>query len=201
MPTPLLTIASAGINLGDRWLLRNADLTLHAGDRLALVGRNGAGKSSLMKLMAGRTDMDEGSLWMAPGSSVAYLPQAPQLPTGMTLRSVVVAGHDADWLGRPVPVHKAEEFLQRLGLDPNRMSDGLSGGEARRVSLARAIPADKRQPVTGMQCQVGVAEQPAVAKIDTGRSNGQERRRHPIPRLRSARRRIRASASSNHRRR
>ncbi|MEC7371624.1 MAG: ABC-F family ATP-binding cassette domain-containing protein, partial [Pseudomonadota bacterium] len=139
MPTPLLTIASAGINLGDRWLLRNADLTLHAGDRLALVGRNGAGKSSLMKLMAGRTDMDEGSLWMAPGSSVAYLPQAPQLPAGMTLRSVVVAGHDADWLGRPVPVHKAEEFLQRLGLDPDRMSDGLSGGEARRVSLARAL--------------------------------------------------------------
>ena len=139
MPTPLLTIASAGINLGDRWLLRGADLTLHAGDRLALVGRNGAGKSSLMKLMAGRTDMDEGSLWMAPGSSVAYLPQAPQLPTGMTLRSVVVAGHDADWLGRPVPVHKAEEFLQRLGLDPDRMSDGLSGGEARRVSLARAL--------------------------------------------------------------
>ncbi|MGC6519911.1 MAG: ABC-F family ATP-binding cassette domain-containing protein [Candidatus Puniceispirillaceae bacterium] len=139
MPTPLLTIADAGINLGDRWLLRHADVTLHAGDRLALVGRNGAGKSSLMKLMAGRTDMDEGSLWMAPGSSVAYLPQAPQLPTGMTLRSVVVAGHDADWLGRPVPVHKAEEFLQRLGLDPDRMSDGLSGGESRRVSLARAL--------------------------------------------------------------
>jgi ATP-binding cassette subfamily F protein uup len=139
MPTPLLTIADAGINLGDRWLLRHADVTLHAGDRLALVGRNGAGKSSLMKLMAGRTDMDEGSLWMAPGSSVAYLPQAPQLPTGMTLRSVVVAGHDADWLGRPVPIHKAEEFLMRLGLDPDRMSDGLSGGEARRVSLARAL--------------------------------------------------------------
>ena len=139
MPTPLLTIADAGINLGDRWLLRHADVTLHAGDRLALVGRNGAGKSSLMKLMAGRTDMDEGSLWMAPGSSVAYLPQAPQLPTGMTLRSVVVAGHDADWLGRPVPVHKAEEFLMRLGLDPDRMSDGLSGGESRRVSLARAL--------------------------------------------------------------
>ena len=145
MPTPLLTIASAGINLGDRWLLRNADLTLHAGDRLALVGRNGAGKSSLMKLMAGRTDMDEGSLWMAPGSSVAYLPQAPQLPTGMTLRSVVVAGHDADWLGRPVPVHKAEEFLQRLGLDPNRMSDGLSGGEARRRIRASASSNHRRR--------------------------------------------------------
>ncbi|MGB2001497.1 MAG: ABC-F family ATP-binding cassette domain-containing protein [Candidatus Puniceispirillaceae bacterium] len=139
MPTPLLTIAGAGINLGDRWLLRGGDLTLHAGDRLALVGRNGAGKSSLMKLMAGRADMDEGSLWMAPGSSVAYLPQAPVIPPGMTLRSVVTAGHDADWLGRPIPVHKAEEFLMRLGLDPDRLSDGLSGGESRRVSLARAL--------------------------------------------------------------
>ena len=139
MPTPLLTIAGAGINLGDRWLLRGGDLTLHAGDRLALVGRNGAGKSSLMKLMAGRADMDEGSLWMAPSSSVAYLPQAPEIPPGMTLRSVVTAGHDADWLGRPVPIHKAEEFLMRLGLDPDRLSDGLSGGESRRVSLARAL--------------------------------------------------------------
>ena len=139
MPTPLLTIAGAGINLGDRWLLRGGELTLHAGDRLALVGRNGAGKSSLMKLMAGRADMDEGSVWMAPGSSVAYLPQAPEIPPGMTLRSVVTAGHDADWLGRPVPIHKAEEFLMRLGLDPDRLSDGLSGGESRRVSLARAL--------------------------------------------------------------
>ena len=116
MPTPLLTIAEAGVNLGDRWLFRNADLTLHAGDRLALVGRNGAGKSSLMKLLAGQTDMDEGSLWMAPGSSVAYLPQAPTIPSGMTLRSVVTMGHDADEAGRPIPTHKADEFLMRLGL-------------------------------------------------------------------------------------
>ena len=50
MAPPLLTISDVGINLGDRWLLRSAHLALHAGDRLALVGRNGAGKSSLMKL-------------------------------------------------------------------------------------------------------------------------------------------------------
>jgi ATP-binding cassette subfamily F protein uup len=139
MPTPLLTLADCGINLADRWLIRGADVTLHAGDRLALVGRNGAGKSSLMKLMSGTADMDEGSLWIAPGASITYLQQAPKLPPGMTLRSIVTEGHETDALGQPVPLHKADSFLMRMGLDPHRMSDGLSGGEARRVSLARAL--------------------------------------------------------------
>ena len=139
MPTPLLTVAGCGINLGDRWLLRGADLALHAGDRLALVGRNGAGKSSLMKVLAGKAEMDEGSLWMAPGTNIAYLPQAPEIHPGMTLRAVVTQGYDEDAAGRPAPVHQAEAILMRMGLDPDRMSDGLSGGEARRVSLARAL--------------------------------------------------------------
>ncbi|NBP48707.1 MAG: ATP-binding cassette domain-containing protein, partial [Alphaproteobacteria bacterium] len=68
MAPPLLTIADAGVNLGDRWLLRGADLSLHAGDRLALVGPNGAGKSTLMKLLSGHGEMDEGTLWVAPGA-------------------------------------------------------------------------------------------------------------------------------------
>ncbi|MGB1962142.1 MAG: ATP-binding cassette domain-containing protein, partial [Candidatus Puniceispirillaceae bacterium] len=139
MPTPLLTIADCGINLGDRWLLRGADLALHAGDRLALVGRNGAGKSSLMKLLSGHGEMDEGSLWIAPGTQIAYLPQAPEIHPGMTLRAIVTAGYDADAAGRPVPTHQAEAILMKMGLDPDRLSDGLSGGEARRVSLARAL--------------------------------------------------------------
>ena len=137
MPPPLLTIADAGINLGDQWLLRGADLALHIGDRLALVGRNGAGKSSLMKLLAGQGEMDEGTLWAAPGSTIAYLPQAPSIPTGMTLRAVVTAGVDNAHLDKIA--HRADAVLMRMGLDPMRMSDGLSGGESRRVSLARAL--------------------------------------------------------------
>ena len=92
MAPPLLTIADAGVNLGDRWLLRGADLSLHAGDRLALVGPNGAGKSTLMKLLASQGEMDEGTLWMSPGAKIAYLPQAPQIPPGMSLRALVTAG-------------------------------------------------------------------------------------------------------------
>ena len=137
MAPPLLTISDAGINLGDRWLLRSADLALHAGDRLALVGRNGAGKSSLMKLLAGQSDMDEGTLWTAPGANIAYLPQAPSIPTGMTLCAVVTAGVDDAHLDKIA--HKADAILMRMGLDPKRMSNGLSGGESRRVSLARAL--------------------------------------------------------------
>ncbi|MBL6596479.1 MAG: ABC-F family ATP-binding cassette domain-containing protein [Candidatus Puniceispirillum sp.] len=134
MTPPLLTIADAGVNLGDRWLLRGADLSLHAGDRLALVGPNGAGKSTLMKLLSGHGEMDEGTLWMAPGAEIAYLPQAPQIPSGMSLRSIVIAGMEDATHG-----HKADAMLMRMGLDPMRISDGLSGGEARRVSLARAL--------------------------------------------------------------
>ena len=134
MAPPLLTIADAGVNLGDRWLLRGADLSLHVGDRLALVGPNGAGKSTLMKLLAGQGEMDEGTLWMSPGAEIAYLPQAPQIPPGMSLRALVTAGMDDAKIG-----HKADAMLMRMGLDPLRMSDGLSGGETRRVSLARAL--------------------------------------------------------------
>ena len=137
MSPPLLTIADAGINLGDRWLLRRANLALHAGDRLALVGRNGAGKSSLMKLLAGQSEMDEGTLWAAPGAKIAYLPQAPSIPHGMTLRAVVTAGVDEAQLDKIA--HKADAILMRMGLNPMRMSNELSGGESRRVSLARAI--------------------------------------------------------------
>ena len=128
MAPPLLTIAEAGINLGDTWLLRGADLALHHGDRMALVGQNGAGKSSLMKLLAGQGEMDEGSLWTAPGAEIAYLPQAPQIPPGLSLRDIVLAGTDSRASG-----HQADAILMQLGLDPHRVSDGLSGGEAREL--------------------------------------------------------------------
>ena len=132
--SPLLTIANVGINLGDRWLLRGADLSLHTGDRLALVGRNGAGKSTLMKLLSGHGDMDEGSIWTAPGAKITYLPQAPRIAPGQTLCDLVTAGMDEASIR-----YKADAMLMQMGLDPMRVSDGLSGGEARRVSLARAL--------------------------------------------------------------
>ncbi|XDZ66288.1 ABC-F family ATP-binding cassette domain-containing protein [Alphaproteobacteria bacterium LSUCC0684] len=138
MADNLLSVADLGVNLGDRWLLRHADVTVSAGDRLCLVGRNGAGKSTLMKMMAGLSEADEGSLWVAPGVTVSYLPQAPILPRGMSLASIVQhgTGSDGDYVAE---THRAEAMITRMGLDPGWLSDGLSGGEARRVALARAL--------------------------------------------------------------
>ncbi len=134
MATPLLSLSDMGVNLGDRWLLRHVDLSIHAGDRLALVGRNGAGKSTLMKLISGDAEPDEGSLWVSPGTNVAYLPQSPKIKGSQTLASYVVQGLDD-----PSQIHRAEAMLMKMGMDPARMTDGLSGGESRRASLARAL--------------------------------------------------------------
>ena len=147
---PLLSISDIGVNLGDRWLLRHVDLSLSAGDRLALVGRNGAGKSSLMKLIAGSQEPDEGSRWVAPGVQVAYLPQTPTFSGSMSLASYVIQGlknerenGPENGLGRDENIsdsmHQADAMLMRMNMDPARMTDGLSGGERRRVSLARAL--------------------------------------------------------------
>ena len=147
---PLLSISDIGVNLGDRWLLRHVDLSLSAGDRLALVGRNGAGKSSLMKLIAGSQEPDEGSRWVAPGVQVAYLPQTPTFSGSMSLASYVFQGlknerenGPENGLGRDENIsdsmHRADAMLMRMNMDPARMTDGLSGGERRRVSLARAL--------------------------------------------------------------
>ena len=142
---PLLSISDNGINLGDRWLLRHVDLSLSAGDRLALVGRNGAGKSSLMKLIAGSQEPDEGSRWVASGIQVAYLPQTPTFAGSMSLASYVIQGLE-NRLGKDDDIssrmHQADAMLMRMNMDPARMTDGLSGGERRRVSLARALITD-----------------------------------------------------------
>jgi ATP-binding cassette subfamily F protein uup len=120
---PLLSISDNGVNLGDRWLLRHVDLSLSAGDRLALVGRNGAGKSSLMKLIAGSQEPDEGSRWVAPGIQVAYLPQTPTFAGSMSLASYVIQGLE-NRLGKDDDIssrmHQADAMLMRMNMDPAR---------------------------------------------------------------------------------
>ena len=146
MAPPLLSVSNLALNIGDRWLLRHVDLAVSPGDRLAFVGRNGAGKSSLMKLIAGFTEPDEGSRWCAPHCSVAYLPQNPSFKASMSLSSHVLNGLDdgphMSVEDRRKLAYKADSIIEQLGLNPAQMTDNLSGGERRRVSLARALVSD-----------------------------------------------------------
>ena len=75
MAPPLLTLKDIALTFGSTPLLERADLTVHARDRLCLVGRNGSGKSTLLKIAAGLVEPDGGERFVKPGTSWRYLPQ------------------------------------------------------------------------------------------------------------------------------
>ncbi|MQY52080.1 ATP-binding cassette domain-containing protein [Rhodocyclus gracilis] len=89
---PLLTLSAGDLAFGSAPLLDNADFQLDPGERVALIGRNGCGKSSLLRVLAGSSSLDDGEVWRAPGLTVAYVAQEPPLDPEMSVLEVIVAG-------------------------------------------------------------------------------------------------------------
>ncbi|MBS9405146.1 ATP-binding cassette domain-containing protein [Halomonas sp. TRM85114] len=156
---------------GNHKLLDGADLVLEKGERLALVGRNGTGKSTLLKLVDGEIQADSGSIWRAPGLKIGVLAQDLPAASGKTIFDMVAEGlpeagellseyhhliHDDDPdMRRMEQLHTRLEaidgwsfhqsidvVLTRLGLPPDAAMADLSGGWRRRVALARALVAE-----------------------------------------------------------
>lgn len=130
MAPPVLALRDVRLADGPRWLFDGVDLGLEARGRACLVGRNGAGKSTLLRILAGQTAPDDGDRVLSPGLRVTLVAQEPVLE-GKSLLDFAAAGGAAR--------HDAESLLESFGLDPGRVPVGLSGGEARRASLARAF--------------------------------------------------------------
>ncbi len=140
-PYPLGVILFDAISISmsrpDRPLFSDISLTMSTGDRMGLVGINGTGKSTLLRVLAGRQDPEGGELRPGRDVRVSMLDQDAPLPSGKVLDAVVASatGRAETW--------EAEAALTRLGLGDffDRDTAELSGGEAKRVGLARALVA------------------------------------------------------------
>jgi ATP-binding cassette subfamily F protein uup len=161
----VLTLSNACLAYGHVALLDHTAFALETGERVGLIGRNGTGKSSLLKIMAGLEKPDDGVLQVQSGTEVAYVPQEPTFTTDATVFSTVseglaevksarerfeahAEGEDLDALMTLIESRngwnweqRVDETLQRLHLDPDLSIEGLSGGTKKRVALARALVA------------------------------------------------------------
>ncbi|MER2533719.1 MAG: ABC-F family ATP-binding cassette domain-containing protein [Rhizobiaceae bacterium] len=134
MAPPLLILDGIKLSFGGQPLLDGAALSVSAGERIALVGRNGSGKSTLLRIAAGLVEPQDGEVFRHPSATVRYLPQVPDMDGFASVRAYVEAG-----LGPADDPHRATYLMESLGLTGEERPDDLSGGEARRAALARAM--------------------------------------------------------------
>ena len=129
----VLTVQQAAKGYGDRILFRDITLGLNAGDKVGIIGINGTGKSTLLKIIAGIEEPDAGSVVMNRNTTIAYLPQNPEFEKGITLLQYVM---DQSYEKEG----EAKSILMRLGLSDYEMrTDVLSGGQKKRAALAKIL--------------------------------------------------------------
>jgi ATP-binding cassette subfamily F protein uup len=140
----LVSLREVTLGYGGPPLIENVTLQIERGERIALLGRNGVGKSTLLKLLNGEVGPDGGDAVRAPGLRTARLLQ--EVPAGShgTVHDVVTAGaaevssERAAWEVE----QQVDQVISRLGLDPTREFESLSSGMKRRVLLARTLASE-----------------------------------------------------------
>ncbi|MGH8287559.1 MAG: ATP-binding cassette domain-containing protein [Steroidobacteraceae bacterium] len=141
----LIALRDAHLALGDRPLLDGARLTLQPGERLGLIGRNGTGKSTLLRIMAGHGSLDEGERQVREGLHIVLVEQEPELPAARTLRESLLQRAKASantFTGERWSFeNRLAEFLHRFDLDSEIAPAASSGGERKRAALALALAA------------------------------------------------------------
>ena len=139
----LLSAEHISINFGSRQLLEDVNFYLNEGDKVGIIGINGTGKSTLLKVLAGITEPDGGTISRNPNVQVSFLPQNPVMDDGATVLEQVFLHFSPEF--RALNEYEAKSMLNRLGLpDFDQKVGTLSGGQRKRVALAAALlhPAD-----------------------------------------------------------
>ena len=139
----LLSAEHISINFGSRQLLEDVNFYLNEGDKTGIIGINGTGKSTFLKVLAGVTEPDAGRISRNPNVQVSYLPQNPVMDDNATVLEQVFLHFPAEF--RALNEYEAKTMLNKLGLPDFEQKVGtLSGGQRKRVALAAALihPAD-----------------------------------------------------------
>ena len=139
----LISAEHLNINFGSRQLLQDVDFYLKEGDKTGVIGINGTGKSTFLRVIAGQLPPDSGTIARKPNLQVSMLQQNPQMRDDATVLEQVLSSMPPQY--REVSEYEAKAMLMRLGLsDTERRIGTLSGGERRRAALCAALihPAD-----------------------------------------------------------
>lgn len=151
---PLLRLSNVSIAFGTHALLKNADFQLDAGERVGLLGRNGEGKSTLMKIIAGDIYADGGDIWRQPELRLAWLEQSPNLPDDATIYDAVASGLGelGEWITRYHHLsltmdYEDEKALNELGDLQHKLEaqNGWHFQQRVEATLSKLdLPADKK---------------------------------------------------------
>ena len=139
----LLSAEHLSINFGSRQLLDDVNFYLNEGDKVGVIGINGTGKSTFLKVLSGVTEPDGGTISRNPNVQVSLLPQNPAMEESATVLEQVFLHFPAEF--RELNEYEAKAMLNRLGITDFAQKVGtLSGGQRKRVALAAALihPAD-----------------------------------------------------------
>jgi len=139
----LLSAEHISINFGSRQLLDDVNFYLNEGDKTGIIGINGTGKSTFLKVLAGAIEADAGKISRNPNVQVSFLSQNPVMEDSATVLEQVFLHFPAEF--RELNEYEAKSMLNQLGVTDHEQKVGtLSGGQRKRVALAAALihPAD-----------------------------------------------------------
>lgn len=138
----ILNIEHVSKLFGEKIIFDDVSYGIHQGDKIGIIGINGTGKTTILKIIAGLEEPDEGQVIMQNGLRITYLPQNPEFPPNATILDYVADGKwQKDW----ATASEAANVLNKLGITNHEEKiEHLSGGQKKRVALARTLvnPAD-----------------------------------------------------------